>query len=143
MYGDRQAATEVDEQVLGAPPQGLDAPARHTRQLARPHSLAQSRVAHPHPFDHVTWQQRLEAPAKHLDLWQLGHAVMVPGYAFGVPLRQAPGGRRIPSRSPVGRGRWMEDGGLRWLAQTAAERISAARGPFSPPSPIDLSGEPI
>src|ERR1700687_355504 len=112
MNGDRPPATEVDEQILGAPPQGLDAPARHARQLARPHPLAQSRVAHLHPFNHVTWQQRLEAPAQHLDLWQLGHATIVPGYASGVPLRPGRGGEsslasgwaRVLDAGPVDRG---------------------------------------
>src|SRR5579862_4585036 len=80
MDGHREPAAEVDEQVLGAPPHGLDASSRHARQLARAHPLAQGGIPHPHPFDHVSWQQRLEAPAKHLDLWQLGHGVIVPGY---------------------------------------------------------------
>ncbi len=67
---------EVDQQVLAAPAQALDAAARGVaREPAAVERLAQRRGVDLDRLDPVAGQERLEAAAQDLDLGKLGHRV--------------------------------------------------------------------
>ena len=69
----RRAALEVDQQVLGAPPQPDDTAALEAAQGAAVEGLAERRRADLHALDAAADEPRLEAAAEDLDFRQLGH----------------------------------------------------------------------
>ena len=69
---------DLDQQVLAAPTEPLDAPAGKTQQGPSVERFAQRRGVNPDREHPATGETGLEAPLQHLDLGQLGHRCILP-----------------------------------------------------------------